>query len=194
MRFRRKLLLVFALTILVCVATVAWIISALVRHTFAKADERGTVALVTQFRREFDRRGEDVVRRVEAVATSEAAIRMAASLSRGPADYGAYLNEAKATAETEQLDFLEFVDRERTIISSAQWPAKFGYKETFPVNSAPAEAFLNQEQLPDGTVLALAAVRRASAGDSFLYVIGGRKLDKDFLAGLDPAAGMRVFS
>jgi two-component system, NtrC family, nitrogen regulation sensor histidine kinase NtrY len=193
MRFRRKLLLLFTLTVFLCVATVGWVTSALVRRSFEKADEQRTATLVTQFRREFDRRGEEVARRVETAASSEAAIRLAVSLSRGTPDYGAYLNAAKTIAENQQLDFLEFVDSDGTIISSAQWPAKFGYKESLSVTTAPAEAFLNQEQLPDGTALALAAVRRAQAGDSSLYVIGGRKLDKDFLASLDPPAGMRAF-
>jgi hypothetical protein len=67
MRFRRKLLLVFALTILVCVAVAAWTTSFLVRRTFEKADAERTAALVAQFRREFDHRGEEVARRVEAV-------------------------------------------------------------------------------------------------------------------------------
>lgn len=193
MKFRRKLLLVFALTVFVCVAVVAWITSALARRAFEKAEEQRTAALVAQFRREFDRRGEDVAQRVDAVAKSEAATRMAVSLSHGPPDYAAYLDEAKTLAENQQLDFLEFVDGNGTIISSAQWTAKFGYRETFPVTTAPAESFLNQEQLPDGMALSLSVVRRVPVRDSSLYVIGGRKLDKDFLASLDPPAGMRAF-
>lgn len=193
MKFRRKLLLVFALTVVVCVAAVAWITSALARRAFEKADEQRTAALVAQFRREFDRRGEEVARRVDAVAKSEAATRMALSLSHGPPDYAAYLDEAQTLAENQQLDFLEFVDGNGTILSSAQWPAKFGYKESFPVMTAPRESFLNQEQLPDSMTLSLVAVRRVPVGDSPLYVMGGRKLDKDFLASLEPPAGMKAF-
>ena len=55
---------------------------------------------------------------------------MALAASRGTADYGAFVNEAKALADNQQLDFLEFVDKRGTILSSAQWPAKFGYKES----------------------------------------------------------------
>jgi two-component system, NtrC family, nitrogen regulation sensor histidine kinase NtrY len=76
-------------------------------------------------------------------------------------------------------------------MSSAQAPAKFGYKENFSVATAPKGTFLRQEQLPDGVALSLSALRRVR--DSSLYVIGGRQLDKDFLATLDPPAGMRVF-
>ena len=193
MKFRRKLLLVFALTIFVCVVSVAWITSALARRAFEKTEAQRTAALVAQFRREFDRRGEEVAQRVDAVAKSEAARRVAVSLSYAPPDYAAYLNEAKTIAEDQQLDFLEFVDGNNTIISSAQWPAKFGYRENFPVTTAPAESFLNQDQLPDGVALSLSVVRRVPVPDSSLYVIGGRKLDKDFLASLDPPAGMRAF-
>ncbi|HXW93104.1 MAG TPA: ATP-binding protein [Terriglobales bacterium] len=193
MKFRRKLLLVFALTVVVCVAAVAWISSALARGVFEKADEQRTAALVAQFRREFDRRGEEIARRVDAVAKSEAATRMALSLSPGPPDYAAYLNEAQTLAETWQLDFLEFVDGEGTILSSTPWPAKFGYKESFPVMAAPRDSFLKQEQRPDSMALALVVVRRIPAGDSPLYVMGGRKLDKDFLASLEPSAGMKAF-
>ena len=193
MRFRRKLLLVFVLTIFVCVAAVAWVASVLARRAFEKADELRTSALVAQFRREFDRRGEEIARHVEAIAIGEAAIRMAASVSHGPPDYATYLNEAKSIAESEQLDFLEFTDANSTIISSAQWPAKFGYKETFPPESAPTGSFLKREELPDGVALSVSVVRRVAVGDSSLYVIGGRKLDKNFLATLYPPPGMRVF-
>lgn len=122
MSLRRKLLIVFALTVFLSVAAVAWIISSLTRRAFEKANEERTSALVAQFRREFDRRGAEVAQHVETSASSEAATHMALALSHGAPDYGAYLNEAKALAESQQLDFLEFVDSQGTIISSAQWP------------------------------------------------------------------------
>jgi two-component system, NtrC family, nitrogen regulation sensor histidine kinase NtrY len=190
MKFRHKLLLVFALTVFLCVLIVAWAISSFTRRTFEKAENSRTSALVAQFRREFERRGVEVSHRVEAAAGSDIAIRMSTSLNHGPPDYAASLNEARTVAEDQQLDFLEFVDGSGTVISSAQWPAKFGYKENFPVGTAPSGPFLKQEQLPDGMALSLTAVRRVDSSD--LYVMGGRKLDKDFLASLDPPGGMRV--
>ena len=104
MRFRNKLLLAFALTILVCVAAVAWIVSALARRTFETADEQRTSALVAQFRREFDRQGEEIAGRVESIARSDAAIRMAISIGHGPPDYATFLNQAGSIAESQQLD------------------------------------------------------------------------------------------
>ena len=193
MKFRHKLLLVFGLTVFVCVFGVAWSVTALVRRGFDKADAQRTSALVAQFRREFDRRGEEVARQIEAIAASEPARRMAASLGNGAPDYGAYLNQAKNVAENHQLDFLEFVDREGRIISSAQWPSKFGYNESFPLKTAPVGSFLHVEQLPDGSALSLSAVRSVSSGDDLMYVMGGRKIDQEFLASLDVLSGSRAF-
>lgn len=193
MIFRRKLLAVFALTVLVCVVAVAWSISSLTRRAFEKANEDRTTALVAQFRREFNRRGEEVVHHVETIAASESTTRMALALSHGSPDYGAYLNEARTLADGQQLDFLEFVDSQATIISSAQWTAKFGYKETLiPFSSIPKDAFLKQEELPDGAALGLFAVREVDMGEKRLFVIGGRRLDKNFLASLELPSGMRA--
>ena len=75
MMFRRKLLAVFALTVFLSVAAVAWLVSEVTRRAFGHNDDERTAALVPQFRREFTRQGEDVERRVEAIAASEAANR-----------------------------------------------------------------------------------------------------------------------
>src|SRR5271170_2872468 len=67
--FRRKLLGVFALTVFLSVAAVAWLVSEVTRRAFVHSEDERTAALVTQFRREFNRQGEDVARQVEAIAT-----------------------------------------------------------------------------------------------------------------------------
>jgi two-component system nitrogen regulation sensor histidine kinase NtrY len=194
MTFRGKLLAVFALTVFLSVAAVTLLVSAVTRRAFDRSEDERTAALVTQFRREFNQQGEAVARRVESIAASEAATRMAIALNRAPADSGPYFELAKATAENSQLDFLEFVESGGTIISSAQWPAKFGYPEG-AVASFPAAldqgAFLKQEDLQDGTALGLFAVRATRVGEHPVYVIGGRRLDKTFLSGIDLPVGMR---
>ena len=73
MSFGRKLLLVFALTVFLCVGAVTWIVSAVTRRAFERANEDQTAVLVTQFRREFNRRGDEVAHRVETIAGSDAA-------------------------------------------------------------------------------------------------------------------------
>ena len=129
MMFRRKLLAVFALTVFLSVAAVSWLVSEVTRRAFVRSDNERTSALETQFHREFNRQGDEVERKVEAIAASEAVNRMALALSRAPADSGPYFELAKSTADRDGLDFLEFVESEGTIISSAQWPAKFGYPD-----------------------------------------------------------------
>jgi signal transduction histidine kinase len=186
---------VFALTVFLSVAAVALLVSVVTRRAFDRSEDERTAALVTQFRRAFSRQGEDVARRVEAIAASDAASHMALKLNQPQADSGPYFELAKTTAENSQLDFLEFVQSDGTIISSAQWPAKFGYPEsaisTFPVEASQG-AFLRQEELQDGTALGLFVVRATRVGEHPVYVIGGRRLDKTFLAGLDMPAGMRA--
>ncbi len=195
MMFRRKLLAVFALTVFLSVAAVAFLVSAVTRRAFDRSENERTSALVTQFRREFISQGESVTHRVEAIASSDAADRMASALNRKPADSGPYFESARAAAENSQLDFLEFVESDGTIVSSAQWPAKFGYPEaavaTF-VASVDQPAFLKQEELQDGTVLGLFAVRETHIGEHPIFIVGGRRLDKPFLAALDMPAGMRA--
>jgi two-component system nitrogen regulation sensor histidine kinase NtrY len=195
MTFRRKLLAVFALTVFLSVAAVAWLVKRVTERAFDRSENERTAALVTQFRREFNRQGEDVARRVEAVAESETVTRMAMALNRKPADSGPYFESAKTAAENGQLDFLEFVESDGDIISSAQWLAKFGYPEV-AVGSFPAAAdqgaFLKQEDLQDGTALGLFAVRATRVGEHPIYAIGGRRLDKAFLAALDMPVDMRA--
>jgi two-component system nitrogen regulation sensor histidine kinase NtrY len=193
MTLRRKLLILFTFIVFLCVAAVAWIISSLARRAFEKANEERTVALVAQFRREFNRSGQDVAQRVQAIASSEFSTRMALALSRAIPDYAAYLSEAGNVAQNQQLDFLEFLDGDGTIISSAQWPAKYGYKDTsLPGGTVPPSAFLKQEELPDGRALGLCAMRKINVGDKPPLVLGCRRIDKDFLASLEVPAGTRV--
>jgi two-component system, NtrC family, nitrogen regulation sensor histidine kinase NtrY len=195
MIFRRKLLTVFALTVFLSVAAVAFLVQAVTRRAFEKNEDERTAALVTQFRREFTRQGEDIARRVEAIASSEAVGRMATSLTGTPADSAGYFDLAKTLADSRQLDFLDLVDSRGNIISSAQSPAKFGYPESgFESLAGAGEqgAFLMQEELPESTALGLMAVRTTRIGDNPIYVIGGRKLDKNFLSALDLPTDMRA--
>jgi len=195
MTFRRKLLLVFTLTVFVSVAGVAWLVQEMTRNAFEKTDSQRTAALLGQFQQEFKRRGEDVARRVENIANSDAVTRMATALNGTPADSAEYFDLARSMAESHQLDFVEILDWRGTIVSSAQWPAKFGYPETtFDSISGSSEqsAFLKLEELQDSTALGLFALRTVRVGEHPVYVIGGRRLDKNFLSALDLPPEMRV--
>jgi hypothetical protein len=183
--------MVFALTVFFAVAIVSLVVSSMARRAFQHADDERTAALVAQFRSEFNRRGADVTRRIESIASSDAVTRMALSLSNNAPDYGAYLNEAKSIADSQQLDFLEFTDSQGTIISSAQSPARFGYKEP-AIATVPAGLFLKKEELSDSVAIGMFATKTVRVSDKPLYVIGGRRLDPGFLASLELPAGMRV--
>jgi signal transduction histidine kinase len=195
MTFRRKLLAVFALTVFLSVGAVAALVLLLTRNAFEKTEDQRTATLITQFQREFSRRGEDVARQVEAIAASDPVSRMATALNGASADSAEYFDLAKSMAEGHQLDFLEFLNAHGTIISSAQWPAKFGYPETaFESLSASSgqSAFLKREELQDSNALGLFAVRASGISEHPVYVVGGWRLDKNFLSALDLPADMRV--
>lgn len=195
MNFRTRLLAVFALTVVVAVGLVAWIIASRTRDAFRELDSQRTAALLAQFRREFARRAQEVTGRVEGIANAEDTLRTASALSGAAPDYSAYVDTAGDLAAAHQLDFLELIADDGTLISSAQWPARFGYKEAWvrePVDWVAQGAFLKREELADGVALGIMAVRAVRAGDKNLYVVGGRKLDREFLASLVLPAGMRA--
>ncbi len=193
MTFRKKLLLLFAATVLACVAVISVSVYSTIRGSFEQANQDRANAVAAQFQSEFQRRGLEVAREVESVATSETVQHIALDINRGATDSGEYVSEARALAGQQQLDFLELVDNRGTILSSAQWEAKFGYPEpAIPSAAAPAGAFLKREELPDGPTLGLFAVRAARVGEQPLYVIGGERLDQGFLSTLDIPAGTRV--
>jgi len=195
MTFRVRLILLVALTVAVTVTLAIWAVSSFTERAFGELDDQRTKALVAQFRREFARRGEEVVRTSEAVAASESALRMAVEARRRQPDYSPYVQEAGALAAAQRLDFLEIVAGDGSIISSAQFAARFGYKADWLLQQTGWQktgAFLKREELPGEMALALTAVREVMAGDRKLYVVAGRRLDKEFLGSLVLPAGMRV--
>jgi two-component system nitrogen regulation sensor histidine kinase NtrY len=193
MTFRRKLLILSALTVFLSVAAVGYLVSFVAGKAFRQTEEDRTAALVAQFQREFNRQSDEAVRRIEAIAAAEPVAHIALLLDHGvPAGD---IELARSMAENYQLDFLEFVDARGTIISSAQWPAKFGYPEpAFETLAASTEqsAFLKIEELQDSTALGLFAARATRVSEHPVYVIGGRRLNKTFLSALDLPADMRV--
>jgi two-component system nitrogen regulation sensor histidine kinase NtrY len=198
MSFRKKLLLLFAATVLLCVAVISASVYSTIRRSFEQANQDRANAIAAQFRSEFQRRGSEVVRKVESVAAGETVQHLALDMNRGATDSGEYVSAAHTLAGQQQLDFLELVDNRGTILSSAQWQAKFGYPEAAisetmtPAASAPAGAFLKREELSDGATLGLFAVRAARVAEQPLYVIGGERLDQGFLSTLDIPTGTRV--
>jgi signal transduction histidine kinase len=186
---RQKLLLLFSLTVAAAVAAVAWTVLVRIRHVFEMRDQEETALFVSQFQREFQHRSAEVAAAVDHLAASERARSMAFELAQS-GDAAAYLTEAQSMAQDAQLDFLEIVGTDGKIVSSAQWPARFGYPEPAAQNAS-ATPFLKREDLPDGsTALGLFAVH--AVGGSEVRLIGGERLDQSFLADLPVAPGMQI--
>lgn len=191
MNFRRRLLGVFSVIIVATVVAIGWIISTRTREVFERVDNERTQAIIQQFQREFQRQGEEVAARVKSIAGTDSVNRMALDLAHG-GDPSTYLTEAAQQAATHQLDFLEFLSADGSIISSAQWPARFGYKE--PVDTFVADKpFLKRETLQDGTALGLFSFLAVRVGDQPIYILGGERLDQQFLSSLTLPSGMRAF-
>jgi len=191
MKFRRKLLLLFALTIIVCISAVAVLISFFARRNFEELSKRRSSALVVGFEHELAQRSRSVQLRVNRIAASQTAVRMAIALNRDAVDYGEYLNEAKNLADAQQLNLLDFIDEQGTILSSAEWPAKFGYKASPPMTQTEG-VFFQRADSPDGPVLGICALRKVTVGTKTLFVIGGQRIDRDFIASLAVPPGMRA--
>jgi two-component system, NtrC family, nitrogen regulation sensor histidine kinase NtrY len=194
--FRLKLALVFTLTIVVAVALVAWGVSTYTQSEFERVDQQHTNALTEQFKREYEQRGEDVVRRVTGIKDSQGTTSMAINIYRPGGDASNYLSEAEGLAKSNALDFLDIVGDDGSVISSKEWQAHFGYKMEWVTANGhdwnQAGAFLSRTELPDGVALSLTAVRVASVNEKNLYIIGGVQLDKDFLKTLALPEGMRA--
>jgi two-component system, NtrC family, nitrogen regulation sensor histidine kinase NtrY len=195
MSFRTKLLSFFMISVVGAVALVAWGVSVYTRRAFEQFDADRTGALVAQFRREYQQSGEEIVNRMQGLADAEATLRMAMELNRPQADPSQYYNDARALAQTQQLDFLDIVGDDGALISSAEWPARFGYRNDWVGSVADWNsqgAFLRRVDLPDNVEVGLLAVRVVRVGERKLYLIGGRQLNQDFLATLFLPAGMRA--
>jgi signal transduction histidine kinase len=189
---RQKLLLMFSLTVVVAVAAVGWTVSVRVRRVFDRLDREQTAALVSQFRGEFQRRAGEVASELDRVAASDQLTRMAFDLTQG-GDPAPYLTEAAPLAQEYRLDFLEIAGPDGAIVSSAQWPARFGYKEP-AITATGRPSFLKQEDLPDGSSqTGLFAVRSVHVAEAPIYVVGGTRVDRGFLADLPTPAGTQVY-
>ncbi len=191
MSLRQRLLLLFSLTVAAAVAAVAWTVLLRIRHVFEQRDQEETALFVSQFQREFQQRSAEVAAAVDRLAAGERARGMAFQIAQS-GDASPYLTEAQSMAQDAQLDLLEIVGPDGNVVSSAQWPARFGYPEP-AVARAGVAAFLKREELPDGSsVLGLFAVRAVHGAEPAVHLMGGKRLDQTFLADLPVASGMQV--
>jgi two-component system nitrogen regulation sensor histidine kinase NtrY len=195
MTLRTKLLIVFTLASLAGGGIVAWGVAHYAQQEFAQFDRQRSDALVAQFQREFAQRGEEATTRVQGIADAEGTLRMAMDLNRSQADFSTYANDARGLANTHQLDFLELVAGDGSLISSAQNPGRIGDKDDWVTQEQDWNqrgAFLARVDVSDGAELGLLAVRTVHVGNGTLYLVGGLRVDRDFLGNLVSPSGMRV--
>ena len=198
MNLRARLLFIFGTIVVVTVALVSYSVSAGARITFQQLDDQRTDALKRQFQREFELQGNSLEQRAGAIADSQPLRGMAIALSSAGGDPAPYLNLASLIAGEQQLDFLEILTQDGTIISSAQWPARFGLREPWVTETSDwnhQPAFLRYEETPQGNQLALLTVHElaglADSGRRF-YLVAGRRIDSSFLRTLVLPEGTRL--
>ncbi len=196
MSFRTKLFWVFLITVLASVSLVAYGVTHYTQAAFEESDAQRSEALVAQFNKEYAQRGEEIVRQVKDITDAQITLNVAIDLARPRPDFSLYVHDAAGAAQDHGLDFVEFVSWDGTLISSAQYPARVGYKNdwvTSNKNWSDSAPFLRKEELSDGVALSLTVVRTLAGGnDKDMYIIGGMRLDQKFLASLVPPAGTRA--
>jgi hypothetical protein len=196
MSLRTRLFVLVSAVVTVTVVLVTSTVSSSARRSFATLDGQRTAALVAQFRSEFKLEGDQIGLRLARIAASDTILRMAAPSGGSNADYAAYVNEAGPLAAVQGLDVLDVVAADATIISSAHWPAKFGYRHAWATSSitrsGTSDAFLQAVELPQEPALGLVAVHKVGNGKTSVYLAGGRRLDRQFLESLVLPPGMRV--
>ncbi|HET9165867.1 MAG TPA: ATP-binding protein [Candidatus Angelobacter sp.] len=193
MSLKTKLLLLVTISITASVGAVAWLIEERAHEAFRQVEQERTAALVNQFRREFEHAGDEITHGVDSIAGSEAMQRMLTELANG-AEYANYVNEAASNAAAQRLDFLDLIAPDGAIISSAHWPARFGYKQRWFLDlpsPLPRQAFLKHVETPQASVLAMLCFRTVPVHGLNYYLIGGRKLDT-VVQSLSPPEGLRV--
>jgi len=190
---KTKLLLLVTMSITASVGAVAWLIETRAHEAFRQVEQERTNTLVNQFRREFEHEGEEITRGVETIAASDQMLRTTSELANG-AEYANYVNEAASYANAQRLDFLDLIAPDGAIISSAHWPARFGYKQRWFLDRPaplPSRAFLKHVETSQGSVLAMLCLRPVRMHGLNFYLVGGRKLDV-VLQALSTPEGLRV--
>ena len=195
MTFRGKLFWIFTLAMLLAVGSIAAGVTIVARRAFDDLNRQHSDALIAQFQKDFGRRGEGIVHRVKGIAEEESTTRMAVALNLPRGDASVYVNDASGVARSHQLDFLDFISNDGSIISSAEWSVRFGYQVdwiTQPEDWATVGCFLMKMDTPSGPALGLVSVAKVPVADKAIYVVGGERLGKEFLASLVLPPEMRA--
>ena len=187
MNLRWRLLLIFGSIVIGTVVVIAYVVSAGARKAFHSFEDKQTDAIKNQFENEFALQGKNLSLRAQAIAQSQPVHEMALALSAPGGDPAPYLNLGSSLAAQQQLDYLDLLGPDGAVISSAEWPAKFGVRESW-IPEVPnwdrQGYFLNDQDTAEGKNLALVDVKQVAGVDRNFYVLAGRRIDSAFLKNL----------
>ena len=193
---RGKLGLLLAMVIMLTAAVVAGVVSFSTNRAYTQLDEQQSTLLANQFQQNFNRRAAQVSSSLDQVAGADGTLQTLAELSRSSPDYSQFLYAAERMSGN-RLELLEVMGNDAAIISSKQWPARYGYKEDWVLHDPPADwnkqnAFLQPIELPSGVKLAVLAVRQIQVGDHIFYLVGGEPLDRELVSSTELPRGMQA--
>lgn len=195
MRLRTRLVALVGLAVALPVGAITGLVSSGAERAFERIDNQRIAAAGAQVRQEFDRTGAQVVAAVGRIAAADTTKDMLLKLAAAPAGAASFVGEARSLAAAYDLPLLDLVLDDGTIVSSAAWPGRFGYKHawaaTTPADSS--NAMIDAEDLPAGRVVAIMAARRVRLGARSLIVAGGRQIDRALLSAIVLPPGVRTF-
>ena len=188
MNLRWRLLLIFGSIVVGTVALVSYVASVGARKAFHTFEDNQVDAIQGQFGREYQLQGGNLSVRAQAIAQSQPVRDMALALSTPGGDPAPYLNLASSLA-SQQLDYLDIFGPDGAIISSAEWPARFGVRESWIIevpNWDQQSYFLREQETAQGMNLALVDVKQVKVAgvDRNFYILAGRRIDSAFLKSL----------
>ena len=194
MSFQTRVFLQLLGIVLALVTIFAYSVIRYTKTVFEEIEAQREQAQITQFKQQFVRFGDEVVRRVENIANAEATMMMSTDLARANADKSLYVHDAIGAAQDQNLDFLEITTWDGTVISSTPDYSRVGRNNSMPVKTdgSDSSAFLDKQQLRDGDALLLSAIRSNGIDAKRLYVSGGCRVDEKFLSSAVLPSNMRV--
>jgi signal transduction histidine kinase len=154
--FRVRLSLAFAAVASCAVLVIAAITFWLAMRNFRQSDAQIADALLGQVQRDLERAGEELTHVAGEIAGSDTVQRITAD-----SDPFTHVDDAATLARGRGLEFLELLRPDGTIISSAHWSARYGYKSSLPLGRD--GPFVGRVETPAGEQLAMIAVRRGAA-------------------------------
>jgi len=195
MSFQTRLFLQLLAITLAFVAILAYSVVRYTKAAFEEVEAQRTQAQIAQLKNQLVRFSDEVVRRVENIANTEITLRMAMDLARPRADKSLYAHDAMGAAQEQNLDFLEITTWDGTIISSTPEYSRVGRKNTLTsakIDWSDSPAFLDKQRLPAGDALVLFAVRSTRAAGKGPYIIGGCRVEQNFLSLVTLPSNMRA--